>query len=373
MQNTKIQTLWSLCTELKEKRQFLVERLKHTQDYLDEQQWNLSREMHGLRQQTNSLAHDVHDLSQAVDTVYSLWSQTSTPTAEAFELPDFQALIEAAQTHQTLYQRFAQEAETLARLQGEVQQPGSPEIFQEGMQELQAEFNEQYQALKDQSLYFADLQNHALSNPDQAVDFSEFIASLSTLGSFLDSFSADTTGFQTQWQASVPYRETAPAAPDNNSDLAQQLETREALLAETYTQAYASAVALAELQSNHDDLAGEMDHLMTVLSGFQEILNQRPQAAAATSSDNADDEDAETEDSADSPESDRQAVREAVQESSRKRIAQVLKKRFTKVPRRVSNLLKKVEVGTRLDKLFELALECESMDVFSAQLEETAG
>jgi hypothetical protein len=225
-------------------------------------------------------------------------------------------------------------------------------------------------------------------------DFTELNASLSASAEFLASFGADAEGFQTQWQASKPYREALPSASQDDSapaelaalqaqssELTAQLEAREKLLSETYTQAYASAVALAELQGQHDDLAGEMEHLMGVLANFQEILNQRPQAeagavavaVAAASPENDDDESDESEESTDTPESDRQVIREAVQESVRKRIAQVLKKRFTKVPRRVSNLLKKIEVSSRLDKLFELALECDSMDAFSSQLEESAG
>lgn len=383
MQNTKIQTLWNLCNELKEKRQFLVERLKHTQDYLDEQQWNLSREMHGLRQQTNSLAEDVGTLSYAVESIYSLWSnQSNQPNTggESVDLPDFQPLLEAAQTQQELAQGFADQAANLALLAGEINLPDSPELFQEGFQELQSEFTQHYGAFKAAQQYFASLQSQALSaSSSEQPDFSELNASLSASAEFLASFGADAEGFQTQWQASKPYREAAPAAPSDGSAQAEltalqaQLEAREKLLSETYTQAYASAVALAELQGQHDDLAGEMEHLMGVLANFQDILNQRPQteggAVAAASSD---DEDEENEESTDSPESDRQVIREAVQESARKRIAQVLKKRFTKVPRRVSNLLKKIEVSSRLDKLFELALECDSMDAFSSQLEESA-
>ncbi|MGE3728169.1 MAG: hypothetical protein AB7I41_21620 [Candidatus Sericytochromatia bacterium] len=387
MQNTKIQTLWNLCNELKEKRQFLVERLKHTQDYLDEQQWNLSREMHGLRQQTNSLAEDVGTLSYAVESIYSLWSnQSSQPNTggESVDLPDFQPLLEAAQTQQELAQGFADQAANLALLAGEIHLPDSPELFQEGFQELQSEFTQHYGAFKAAQQYFASLQSQALSaSSSEQPDFSELNASLSASAEFLASFGADAEGFQTQWQASKPYREAAPAAPSDGSAQAEltalqaQLEAREKLLSETYTQAYASAVALAELQGQHDDLAGEMEHLMGVLANFQDILNQRPQTeagavAVAIAASSSDDEDEESEESTDSPESDRQVIREAVQESARKRIAQVLKKRFTKVPRRVSNLLKKIEVSSRLDKLFELALECDSMDAFSSQLEESA-
>lgn len=401
MQNTKIQTLWNLCNELKEKRQFLVERLKHTQDYLDEQQWNLSREMHGLRQQTNSLADDVSTLSYAVENIYSLWSnqsnqpsQTSQETT-AVEFPDFQPLLEAAQTQQELAQGFADQAAALALLAGEINLPDSPELFQEGFQELQSEFTQHYGAFKAAQQYFGSLQNEALAQGQGTLpDFAELNASLSASADFLASFGADAEGFQTQWQASKPYREAAPSSsPDasaelsalqaQSAELAAQLEAREKLLSDTYTQAYASAVALAELQGQHDDLAGEMEHLMGVLASFQEILNQRPQAEAgavavavavsASSHENEDDESDESEEATETPESDRQVIREAVQESVRKRIAQVLKKRFTKVPRRVSNLLKKIEVSSRLDKLFELALDCDSMDAFSSQLEESAG
>jgi len=385
MQNTKIQTLWNLCNELKEKRQFLVERLKHTQDYLDEQQWNLSREMHGLRQQTNSLAEDVGTLSYAVESIYSLWSNQSNQSntgGESVDLPDFQPLLEAAQTQQELAQGFADQAANLALLAGEINLPDSPELFQEGFQELQSEFTQHYGAFKAAQQYFVSLQSQALSaSSSEQPDFSELNASLSASAEFLASFGADAEGFQTQWQASKPYREAAPAAPSDGSAQAEltalqaQLEAREKLLSETYTQAYASAVALAELQGQHDDLAGEMEHLMGVLANFQDILNQRPQTeggAVAVAASSSDDEDEESEENTDSPESDRQVIREAVQESARKRIAQVLKKRFTKVPRRVSNLLKKIEVSSRLDKLFELALECDSMDAFSSQLEESA-
>lgn len=394
MQNTKIQTLWNLCNELKEKRQFLVERLKHTQDYLDEQQWNLSREMHGLRQQTDGLAHDVSTLSQAVENIYSLWStQMGQASSPAMNLPDFQPLLEASQIQQELALRFADQASQLALLAGEINLPDSPELFQEGFQELQSEFSQHHGAFKAAQQYFFSLQSQALTeslSTGQLPDFSELHASLNASAEFLTSFGGDAAGFAAQWQASKPYREAGPA-PDANpaaaeelaslqaqsAELAAQLEAREKLLSETYTQAYASAVALAELQGQHDDLAGEMEHLMGVLANFQEILSQRPTnqgdfVAAAPAASVHDDEDEESDESTETPESDRQVIREAVQENSRKRIAQVLKKRFSKVPRRVSNLLKKIEVSSRLDKLFELALECDSMEAFSSQLEESA-
>lgn len=393
MQNTKIQTLWNLCNELKEKRQFLVERLKHTQDYLDEQQWNLSREMHGLRQQTNSLADDVSTLSSAVESIYSLWqSQPSQTTSEAaaVEFPDFQPLLDAANTQQELAQGFADQAAALALLAGEINLPDSPELFQEGFQELQSEFTQHYGAFKAAQQYFGSLQSEALAQGQNTLpDFTELNAALSASADFLASFGADAEGFQTQWLASKPYREASPAASQEDSAPAElaalqaQLEAREKLLSETYTQAYASAVALAELQGQHDDLAGEMEHLMGVLASFQEILNQQPHVdadaeaiavagAVAVSAVSPENDDDESDESDETPESDRQVIREAVQESVRKRIAQVLKKRFTKVPRRVSNLLKKIEVSSRLDKLFELALDCDSMDAFSSQLEESA-
>ncbi|PIQ24326.1 hypothetical protein COW36_24040 [bacterium (Candidatus Blackallbacteria) CG17_big_fil_post_rev_8_21_14_2_50_48_46] len=390
MQNTKIQTLWNLCTELKEKRQFLVERLKHTQDYLDEQQWHLSREVHLLRGQTHALAHEVETLQHALHTVHRLWAARQSVVAEPSSsvLPDFYPLLDCARLCADLNLRYQEQAVALATLQPEVMREGSPELFQEGFQELNAEFQEQFTLFKQTAQEFANLQEQALTAPEALPDFDAVHGALGAHSEFLNSFSEDTEGFQTQWQASVPYREPQGASQQELEALQQEVgalrlslhqqaeekESREKLLAETYAQAYASAAALAELQSNHDDLAGEMEHLMGVLNGFQETIQQKggAQSVSIPAPSSSEDEDEETDLDAESPESDRQAIREAVQESSRKRIAQILKKRFSKVPRRVHNLLKKIEVGTRLDKLFDLALECESIEQFSEQLEENA-
>lgn len=392
MQNTKIQTLWNLCNELKEKRQFLVEKLRHTQDYLDEQQWHLSREVHNLKQQTHHLSHEVSTLVQALETVYSLWSihqkkQDIVPSNSI--LADFFPLLDCARLQQDLFWRFYELTITLQQLKPEIMQDSAPEIFQEGFQELFSEFTEQIQLFRQSSAKFNNLQEQALTAPDNLPDFSNLMGALSAYAEFLNSFSEDLQGFQAQWQASIPYRQpidqTAEIAHLQQElgavrtamyELQTEKASREKLLVDTYSQAYASAAALAELQSNNNDLTREMNHLLQVLENFQQMLHHNilPVAASAplSPSPSGRDEDMDVDFDAESPESDRQIIREAVQESSRKRIAQILKKRFSKVPRRVHTLLKKIEVSSRLDKLFELALECDSIEQFSSQLEDSA-
>lgn len=80
MQNTKIQTLWQLCQELKSRREILVDKMQQNQQHLDEQQWAMSEEVQQLKHQNQSLFTQVNTL---IAEVHGLQSQIAGRTAEA--------------------------------------------------------------------------------------------------------------------------------------------------------------------------------------------------------------------------------------------------------------------------------------------------
>ena len=128
MQNTKIQTLWNLCNELKEKRQFLVDRLKSTQDYLDQQQLDLSREVHMLRQQNHALEQNVSVLNESVEQVFQLVasSRAGKPESVSASPHDFSPLRDCSALHLELHGRFQAQDTILHLLEPEVLQVDAP-------------------------------------------------------------------------------------------------------------------------------------------------------------------------------------------------------------------------------------------------------
>ena len=62
MENTKIQMLWKMCLELKDKRQSLLDQWRSTQSYLDEKQMLLAQEFQHLRTQNHDLGTEVQTL-----------------------------------------------------------------------------------------------------------------------------------------------------------------------------------------------------------------------------------------------------------------------------------------------------------------------
>lgn len=95
MQNTKIQTLWQLCQELKSRRETLVEKMHQNQMHLDEQQWAMSEEVQQLKHhnetlfsQVNTLIGEVHGLQSHI----AIKEESSALEAPAFSGEDLSAL-----------------------------------------------------------------------------------------------------------------------------------------------------------------------------------------------------------------------------------------------------------------------------------------
>lgn len=387
MQNTKIQTLWNLCHALKEKRQFLIEKIKHTQDYLNHQQWHLSKEVHNLRQQIQHLSAQVLSLEPALETLYTLW-RTQEQHKHSQKSAHTDILLNCTHLHHELFWRFYELACVLQQLKLEISLEKAPEIFQAGLQELLTEFQEQSHLFRQSSAELNRLHAQALAVPTQYPDFSVLLKNFNTFSEFLEGFSEELQGFQSQWQASAPYRRQPLDSSAEITRLQQEVDTlqiriqdlqtekawRDQWLAHTHEQTRASTAALAELKHQHQALSEQMHVLLHALESFQHLFQKN--ILSARSSLNTETEtnhEEETQDFVFSPESqasERQVVREAVQENSRKHIVQILKKRFNKVPRRVHHLLRKIETSHRLDKLFELALARDSLDQWINDLEE---
>lgn len=88
MQNTKIQALWQLCQELKNRREVLVEKMHQNQAYLDEQQWAMSEEVRQLKGENHALFAQVHQL---IKEVHHLQEQLQQP-ANASAAPAYEEL-----------------------------------------------------------------------------------------------------------------------------------------------------------------------------------------------------------------------------------------------------------------------------------------
>ena len=84
MQNTKIQALWQLCQELKNRREVLVEKMHQNQAYLDEQQWAMSEEVHQLKGENQQLFAQVHQL---IEEVHHLQERLQNPPAVSVTEP----------------------------------------------------------------------------------------------------------------------------------------------------------------------------------------------------------------------------------------------------------------------------------------------
>jgi chromosome segregation ATPase len=93
MQNTKIQALWQLCQELKNRRETLVEKMQQNQRHLDEQQWAMSEEVQQLKHHNQSLFSQVNAL---IGEVHSLQSQMADAEAQPASVDHHAAHTEAA-------------------------------------------------------------------------------------------------------------------------------------------------------------------------------------------------------------------------------------------------------------------------------------
>lgn len=97
MQNTKIQALWQLCQELKNRRETLVEKMNQNQRHLDEQQWAMNEEVEQLKHhnqdlfaQVNTLIGEIHGLQSHID--HRAAAEETKKTEPSFSGEDLSAL-----------------------------------------------------------------------------------------------------------------------------------------------------------------------------------------------------------------------------------------------------------------------------------------
>lgn len=306
MQNLKIQTLWQLCQELKQKRQDMIEKLGYTQNYIDQQQSLMSHELLSLRRHNNELSSDLAQLYSHLETLRQDMQQRGENGAEAVHaLGNSEREAELAAELETLRNQYAKLEADFFELQdmpagddGETAQ--RLEQLSQDYQQLQSQLSETQDALDTK-----ETQVGMLSQTVQVIQ-REFDA----LRTSNDQLSGDMKSLVAQTDQLIA-------------------------LVETYRQAALAAVSEAGLQE---------------------------EAEATTIS-------AEGDDEGDGLDADGETKAEAVREAVRKKINTLLRHRFGKVPRKLSTSIKEVSSNHRLDKLFDKALKAETLDEFEASFE----
>ncbi|MGV3524006.1 MAG: hypothetical protein ACO1RX_07270 [Candidatus Sericytochromatia bacterium] len=317
MQNTKMQTLWQLCQELKTKREDLRQKLSATQQYLDQQHAQMSSELLALRDSNHALSTDLGQLQGQLQTLHTAWSE-----------------------HQGNGNGSAHAAE-FTRLETEhVQLQAEYNDLSAAYSELQGQFTQ----LQDD---YQSLQNQAISAPDSDL-LENLEAGYLQVQYELDQLQAnsqDRVATLSSWEQLIHgVQHEFSALKDNNHLLSDDMQalteqTNQLIgLVETYRQ-----IALeAAMQSG--------------------MMDSTPETEAAPAVPEEDGTEASSEESG----SKADAVREAV----RKKITAVLRHRFGKVPRKLNTALKNIASNKELDRLFDEALKAENQESFEALLGE---
>ncbi|HEY9841982.1 MAG: hypothetical protein ACAI44_04195 [Candidatus Sericytochromatia bacterium] len=302
MQNLKIQTLWQLCQELKQKRQDMVEKLSHTQHYLDKQQLLMSSELLSLRKQNNELSSDLAQLYTHLETLRQAWHKQPANDSPGNDGNGGQA----------------------ASLEAEL------EDLRSRNQELESE-NARMQAQQDE-------REQELLQPLNQLnqDYEQLDTRLNEVQDFLGT---------------------------KETQLGVLLQTVQVIQREFST-----------LRDNNKHLSGDMDHLVTQTDQLIGLVETYRQAALAAVTDAGMQDEAEAmpapEDlGSELEEDDGIGKADAVREAVRKKINALLRHKFGKLPRRLSNSLKVVTSNNRLDKIFDKALKAESLEEFESGLD----
>lgn len=385
MQNTKMQTLWQLCQELREKRQQLVEKMHSNQTYLDHQQNLMRNELLGLRQQNHSLETDLGHLYQHLENLQQHWvSHVNQP---AIADPSQQAF----QEFRFAFQSLAAEQQVLKQLlplltaEQQTDYTASFESLEAALGSFQADY-EQWQSsgLLDAETLGSHHQFLSAFHPNWAAMRQQMVAEL--LESSFAAPAEDPALSAQLAQLQADYSRLQ----DELEDLHSQGEDREQSL-----QAALQTVAQIEqefqlLRTSNNQLAGDLanineqtDRLIGMVEAYRQaavaaaedaearIAEAEAQLAAAQQAQPVAVAEAGVEPSAEaeSDESeDSGSKAEAAREAVRKKVSQVLRHRFGKAPRKVTSGLKEVSNNKALDKLFDFALECDSLDAFETEL-----
>ncbi|MGE3728866.1 MAG: hypothetical protein AB7I41_25185 [Candidatus Sericytochromatia bacterium] len=208
MENTKIQTLWNMCLELKDKRQSLLEQWRNTQHYLDSKQTLIENEFQILRQNNSELAEDVDSLYTQLDQFRHFWKSYF---GDVVGLQ--QSFAHLGGSYQELNGSFGQLYSELAHLSEDIKaftsrtDASSDELeglrtrFAAQQQKLQETYA-QYQAQKD---HLDTLNQEKSLQQDSITSLQGELTSLhghfSELGSSLQSFHQELGSYREKWQA----------------------------------------------------------------------------------------------------------------------------------------------------------------------------
>ncbi|PKL80362.1 MAG: hypothetical protein CVV27_00525 [Candidatus Melainabacteria bacterium HGW-Melainabacteria-1] len=373
MQNLKIQTLWQLCQELKQKRQSLVEKLSHTQSYLDRQQTLMSTELLSLRHRNDELSSDLTQLHSHLETLRKAWQGRDNGAPATLDQTQIDLQNLAFQ-----FERLAGEL-TFATLLA--QAVGAAELSQ--LQALGAEFDPWYTRLHELRL---NAGNESVAFLIKAESFvPEFHTSLSASRQALaDSFGlapaaqgdeasamlqVELETLRGQYQS---LQDELDAIQNRELDREQDLEGKDAQLGDMLQTVQTIQDEFDALRASNGELAEDMSRLTQQtdqLIGLVETYRQVALAAASEAGMN-DEPEAESGDAGDAEDEEGGASKaEAVREAVRKKLNTLLRHRFGKVPRKLSNAFKEIHSGSKLDKLFDKALKVESIEEFEAGLE----
>lgn len=369
MQNVKIQTLWQLCQELKEKRQNLIEKLSSTQNYIDEQQNLINSELTSLRQHNNELSTNLVHLQGQIETFRQAWQ------SHLDEKEQVQSAPAELETYALRFERLAGEL-TFATL---LVQSVLPEYLNDWAA-LGSEFDPFYRALHD-------LRSNPTADPSEFVQSAEgFIAGFQqSLASAREALAQSLNQAAASQVSAVD-----PAMQEKLEQLSQDYLTLQAGLDASEQELSAKESQLGIIYDVVKTIQREFDalreHNQTMSVDMKELTQQTDQliglvetyrqAALAAVSEAGLQAEAEAtpapeteSEASDSDEAAEGSKADAVREAVRKKIIAVLRHRFGKVPRKVNNTLKEVNNSTKLDKLFEKALKLETMDEFEAELD----
>ncbi|MBF2055313.1 MAG: hypothetical protein IGS03_17830 [Candidatus Sericytochromatia bacterium] len=389
MQNTKIQALWQLTQELKEKRQQLVEKMHYNQSYLDQQQHLMQTELHGLQHETRQLETDLQQFCQALESLHQQWQQQpGTSSAGDPRLNALQQHFAAAAAErrlagellgvltvesQAVYQPLLDDFDTWqAYYQQSVVDTDPTDEALEQCEAFLAEFTPAWAEHKAEIL--SQLQAPVVEESpasDQGQAEAEALqAELAELQQHLSAREAELSSLQEAYQA----LEASQAQADTSAADADKLAEAEAALQQVQT----VQTEFEALRDSNHQLSNDLEQLRSHTDKLIELVETYRQAAleAVQQAEAAEAQAAEAQSTASPSEgsteesSEAGSKAEAAREAVRKKTVVLLRHRLGKVPRKINQALKDISQNSTLDKLFELALSVESIADFEAALED---
>lgn len=366
MQNVKIQTLWNLCQELKQKRQDMIEKLSHTQNYLDEQQGLIRSELDSLRQNNQSLSAELEQFQQDFAALQETWQalQSAGPVGPS---PEQIALEQVA----LRFERLAGEL-TFATL---LSQQAAPDQMS-AWANLGGEFDPFYRRMHDLRSAPTEDPSEFIAEADaftpgfqQALEAArqDLAQALMSSSAGLGVGDGDMAATLTQLQADYQ------GLQSQLEDLHQAMQVKESQVSAANQAAHAVQSEFNALKANTDSLASDLGALQEKTDQLIELAETYRQIALAAASEAGMQDDSDVSEVAESDDSgddgDDASKTEAVKEAVRKKINTVLRHRFGKVPRKVSSALKEINSHAKLDKVFDKALKAETIEEFETDFE----